>query len=63
MSTVEPAALRDRMVERQVAARGIRDAAVLGALRGVPREAFLPDAMKAYAYEDSALPIAEGQTI
>ena len=63
MSVVELAEARDRMVDRQVAARGIRDAAVLDAMRSVPREAFLPESMKEFAYEDSPLPIAEGQTI
>ena len=36
---------------------------VLDALRTVPREAFLPEPLQEFAYEDSPLPIAEGQTI
>ena len=55
--------LREDMVENQIAARGIRSAAVLGALRKVPREAFLPERLREFAYEDSPLPIAAGQTI
>ena len=38
------AALREEMVERQIAARGIDDARLLAAMREVPREAFVPDA-------------------
>lgn len=54
---------RQRMVEEQLARRGVRDAAVLKAMRTVPREAFLPEDMGQMAYEDSPLPIGEGQTI
>ena len=43
--------------------RGITDGAVLRAMDEVPRDMFLPDAMKSQAYEDHALPIACGQTI
>jgi len=55
--------LREEMIERQIAARGIVDARVLAAMREVPREAFLPAALHAFAYDDSALPIEAGQTI
>jgi protein-L-isoaspartate(D-aspartate) O-methyltransferase len=51
------------MVERQIVRRGIRDELVLEAARSVPREAFLPEGMREFAYEDSPLPIEEGQTI
>jgi protein-L-isoaspartate(D-aspartate) O-methyltransferase len=51
------------MVENQIAARGIRSEAVLGALRKIPREAFLPERLREFAYEDSPLPIDAGQTI
>ena len=51
------------MVERQVEARGVRDARVLRAMREVPREEFLDDRMREFAYEDSPLPIEAGQTI
>src|SRR4051812_28347766 len=54
---------RNRMVEAQIARRGVRDPAVLGAMRTVPREAFIAAGFEQFAYEDSALPIAEGQTI
>jgi len=56
-------ARRERMVERQIAARGVRDARVLQAFRDVPRHAFVPPEFAAAAYDDRALPIAAGQTI
>jgi protein-L-isoaspartate(D-aspartate) O-methyltransferase len=55
--------LRHDMVERHVKARGIRSAAVLDAMRKVPRELFLPHNLQEFAYEDSPLPIAAEQTI
>jgi protein-L-isoaspartate(D-aspartate) O-methyltransferase len=54
---------RDRMVDRQIAARGVSDDRVLDAMRQVPREAFVPDELKEFAYEDTPLPIQAGQTI
>lgn len=55
--------LRKQMVERHVAARGVRDGLVLDAMRDVPRELFLPDNLREFAYEDAPLPIAGEQTI
>jgi protein-L-isoaspartate(D-aspartate) O-methyltransferase len=57
------AALRVRMVERQLRGRGIVDERVLAAMAAVPREAFVPPSLRHRAYADSALPIEEGQTI
>jgi protein-L-isoaspartate(D-aspartate) O-methyltransferase len=54
---------RDRMVDVQIARRGIRDPYVLEALRRVPREAFVEPGFEEFAYEDGPLPIGEGQTI
>ncbi len=54
---------RLRMVRDQIAARGVRNPAVLGAMRRVPREAFLPDELAEFAYQDTPLPIEGGQTI
>ncbi|HEY6916643.1 MAG TPA: protein-L-isoaspartate(D-aspartate) O-methyltransferase [Allosphingosinicella sp.] len=54
---------RDRMVERQIAARGIQDRSLLDAMRAVPREAFVPEHLIEFAYEDSPLPIEADQTI
>jgi len=51
------------MVEHQLAARGIADGRVLAAMERVPREAFVPAELAEYAYDDSPLPIGEGQTI
>jgi len=51
------------MVDTQIAKRGVRDARVLEAMRAVPREAFVEQGYEEFAYEDSPLPIAEGQTI
>ena len=55
--------LRDAMVERQIRRRGIDDPAVLAAFRQVPREDFVPEAIREFAYEDGPLPIGQGQTI
>jgi protein-L-isoaspartate(D-aspartate) O-methyltransferase len=54
---------REEMVRYQVAARGVRSEPVLDAMRTVPREEFLPEDLREFAYEDSPLPIAAGQTI
>ncbi len=56
---------RDRafMVARHLEARGVFDPLVLGAMGEVPREAFVSEPLKEFAYEDSALPIEAGQTI
>jgi protein-L-isoaspartate(D-aspartate) O-methyltransferase len=54
---------RNDMVERQIAARGIRDPRVLEAMRTVPRHLFVPLAEEASAYDDRPLPIGSGQTI
>jgi len=51
------------MVERQLRRRGISDERVLAAMARVPREHFVPESVRAYAYDDGALPIGHGQTI
>lgn len=51
------------MVRRQIAARGVRSEKVLDAMRTVPRERFLPKGQAWLAYDDSPLPIGDGQTI
>jgi protein-L-isoaspartate(D-aspartate) O-methyltransferase len=56
-------ALRHAMVDVQLAARDIRDPAVLAAMRTVPREAFVPPDLSECAYDDGPLPIGAGQTI
>lgn len=54
---------RERMLEAQLKARGIKDEKVLKAMRKVPRHLFVPDNMKVHAYNDEPLLIGEGQTI
>jgi len=54
---------RRRMVADQIEARGVSDLRVLRAMRTVPRHEFVPDRLRAQAYEDHPLPIGEGQTI
>jgi protein-L-isoaspartate(D-aspartate) O-methyltransferase len=51
------------MVARQLRARGIQDERVLAAMREVPRELFLPEAVRGDAYNDGAVSIGEGQTM
>lgn len=51
------------MVRKQIAGRGVKSEAVLDAMRKVRREQFLPVGQGAFAYDDSPLPIGEGQTI
>ena len=48
---------------RLMAQRGIRDERVLAAVAAVPRELFVPEDLRRYAYADRALPIGHGQTI
>jgi protein-L-isoaspartate(D-aspartate) O-methyltransferase len=54
---------RTRMVDIQIARRGVRDRHVLDAMRRVPRDAFVEPGFEEFAYEDGPLPIGEGQTI
>lgn len=61
----DPSFIRQRahMVAYQIEARGINDKSVLEAMRKVQRHKFVPLALRAFAYSDSALPIGDGQTI
>lgn len=56
-------AKRAHMVREQIEGRGVRDPDVLGAMRTVRRERFVPADMRRYATADSALPIGFDQTI
>src|ERR1700691_423240 len=56
-------ALRQRMVESQLRARGISDSRVLDAMGRVPRHEVAPEHYRGQAYEDHPLPIGAGQTI
>jgi len=54
---------RKRMVQGQIAARGITSTRVLEAFLEVPRHLFVPPNQRLYAYQDGPLPIGLGQTI
>jgi protein-L-isoaspartate(D-aspartate) O-methyltransferase len=54
---------RRRMVEEQIAARGVSDTRVLEAMLAIPRHLFLPESQWHHAYEDHPLPLSHGQTI
>lgn len=54
---------RSRMVEQQIRSRGITNPRVLGAMREIPRHLFIPPPYDGSAYEDTPLPIGNGQTI
>ena len=60
---INPGRARMNMVEGQLVSRGITDPRVLDAMRKVPRHLFLDEALGDRAYDDSALPIGEKQTI
>ena len=55
--------LRGQMVRRQIEARGIFDPLILDAFREVPREEFVDEEHRRWAYDDNPLPIEAGQTI
>jgi len=57
------AAERQRMVDKQIAVRGVTDPRVLAAVRKVPRHRFIPAHLWDQAYGDYPLPIGEDQTI
>lgn len=63
MDETQYAQQRLHMVKQQLRGRGIRDERVLEAMKRVPRHLFVPEAERAAAYEDCALPIGNGQTI
>ena len=63
LARIDFAERRIEMVDRQIAHRGVRSELVLSAMKAVPREPFLPEELWEFAYEDTPLPIAEGQTI
>ena len=54
---------RERMVRVQIIDRDVKDAAVLKAMRKVPRHLFVPKEYESEAYDDNPLPIGYGQTI
>ena len=58
---IDYARARETMVEQQVRPWDVLDARVLDALATIPREAFVPDAVRALAYADTSLPLAHGE--
>ena len=54
---------RLKMVEEQIASRGIRDAGLIAAMKKIPRHLFVEEALQSQAYTDHPLPIGEKQTI
>src|SRR5262249_51201891 len=64
-SSLDPTreAERNRMVDEYIIPSGIKDPAVLAAMRRVPRHRFVPAAYARFAYMDGPLPIGHGQTI
>ncbi len=54
---------RERMVQGLISEGLIRTRSVVEALRKVPRELFLPEHLRPYAYSDMPLPTGHGQTI
>jgi protein-L-isoaspartate(D-aspartate) O-methyltransferase len=55
--------MREIMVSRQIAARGVADPRVLDAMLKVPRHIFVPEKDRSLSYDDTPLPIGAGQTI
>ena len=54
---------RRQMVEEQIEARGVADSRVLEAMSRVPRHEYVPARYRAFAYNDTPLPIEFEQTI
>lgn len=54
---------RAELLEQFLRQQGIQDEQVLAAIRALPRERFVPEALAHQAYQNNALPIGEGQTI
>jgi len=61
--TLDYETARQQMVHKQLSQRGLEDKRVLAVMEEVPRELFLPEHMRASAYDDRALSIGCGQTI
>lgn len=56
-------AKRQRMLERDIKGRGIKDSKVLEVMGRIPRHLYVDERLKEKAYNDHPLPIDEGQTI
>ena len=62
-ATTDWEAQRLQMVEQQLRRRGIRDERVLEAMAKIPREQFVPEKVRPWAYADEPLSIGYGQTV
>jgi protein-L-isoaspartate(D-aspartate) O-methyltransferase len=62
-STSQFASEREKMVQEQLRPRGIKDERVLAAMGKVPREEFIAEDLRDKSYADTALPIAQNQTV
>ncbi|MEO6226885.1 MAG: protein-L-isoaspartate O-methyltransferase [Thermomonas sp.] len=61
--SIDYAKARETMVEQQVRPWDVLDVRVLDAIATIPREAFVPEALRALAYADTALPIGHGEAM
>ena len=60
---VDHRAMRHAMVASQLRTNAVSDVRIVEAMARVPREAFVPDAVQAMAYRDTALPAGNGRAI
>ena len=56
-------AARQAMVDGQLRPQGVNDPAVIAAMSSVPRERFVPEAVRPLAYLDRSLPLGDGRTL
>ena len=61
--SIDYAKARETMVEQQVRPWDVLDVRVLDVIASIPREAFVPEALRALAYSDTALPIGHGEAM
>lgn len=63
LPTPDFAAARRAMIESQLRPEGVTDARVLAAMSAVPREQFVPEAVRSIAYSDRPLPLELGRAL
>ena len=61
--SIDYAKARETMVEQQVRPWDVLDSRVLETIGSIPREAFVPEALRALAYADTALPLGHGESM
>ena len=61
MNSSDFAKMREQMVEHRVSDRGLGSARVLSAMRSVPREEFLPESLREFAFEDAPCRLLPGK--